>query len=138
MSKSVLTVGLDPALVSASGSTRAAFPDVDAETIRAGVAASQAKLHENGFATDVCLVDYGATAESVYRAALAAKSYDVVVIGGGVRLDPALTHLLEVLVHITREMAPEAVLAFNTSPASTADAVLRWLPERAPLADALA
>lgn len=137
MSKSVLTVGLDPALVSGSASSRAAFPDVDAETIRAGVAASQARLHEHGFRTDVCLVDYGATAESVYRAALAATPYDVIVIGGGVRLDPALTHLLEVLVHVTRQVAPRAALVFNTSPASTADAVLRWLPERTPLGDAL-
>jgi hypothetical protein len=133
----VLSVGLDPALVSASASSRAAFPDVDAETIRAGVAANQAALQRHGFRTDVCLIDYGATAESVYRAALEGTSYDVVMIGAGVRMDPALTHLFEVLVNVTREVAPQAVLVFNTSPTTTADAVLRWVPEQAPLADAL-
>lgn len=138
MSGSMLSVGLDPALVSRSASSRAAFPDMDAETIRAGVAASRATLQRHGFRTDVCLLDYGATAESVYRAALEATSYDVVMIGGGVRMDPALTHLFEVLVNVTRELAPQAVLVFNTGPATTADAVLRWLPERVPLADALA
>jgi len=44
MSKIVLTVGPDPALVAASASSRAAFPDVGAETIRMGVAASREKL----------------------------------------------------------------------------------------------
>ncbi len=138
MSRSVLSVGLDPALVSTSPSSRAAFPGVDAETIRAGVAASQATLQRHGFRTDVCLVDYGATAESVYRDALEGSSYDVVMIGAGVRMDPALTHLFEVLVNVTRELAPRAVLVFNTGPTTTAEAVLRWFPERVPLTNALA
>lgn len=138
MSRSVLSVGLDPALVSGSASSRAAFPGVDAETIRAGVAASRATLQRHGFRTDVCLVDYGATAESVYRAALEGTSFDVVMIGAGVRMDPALTHLFEMLVNVTRESAPQAVLVFNTGPATAAEAVMRWLPERAPLKDARA
>ncbi len=87
MSPSVLVVGLDPALVNDAPSSRAAFPEVDAEVVRAGMAASQARLEELGFTTDVCLLDYGATAESVYRAALAGREYQVVVIGGGVRFD---------------------------------------------------
>lgn len=137
MSRSMLSVGLDPALVSRSASSRAAFPDEDAETIRTGIAASRATLARHGFRTDVCLVDYGATAESVYRAALEGTYYDIVMIGGGVRMDPTLTHLFEVLVNVTRELAPQAVLVFNTGPATTAEAVLRWLPEPVPLADGL-
>jgi hypothetical protein len=138
VSRSMLSVGLDPALVSASASSRAAFPDMDADTIRAGVAASQAELQRHGFRTAVCLVDYGATAESVYRAALEGQSYDVVMIGAGVRMDPALTHLFEMLVNVTRELLPRAVLVFNTGPTTTAEAVLRWFPQRVPLTDTLA
>lgn len=133
MSPSILTVGLDPALVDDSASSRAAFPELDAEVVRAGVAAERARLAELGFTVDVCLLDYGRTAEAVYRAALSGKDYDIVVIGAGVRLDPVLTPLFEVLVGITHELAPGAKLCFNVSPSTTVEAVQRWWPERKPL-----
>ncbi|MGA6160711.1 hypothetical protein ACPEIC_46235 [Stenotrophomonas sp. NPDC087984] len=133
MSPSMLTVGLDPALVDDSASSRAAFPELDAEVVRAGVAAERARLAELGFTVDVCLLDYGRTAEAVYRAALSGKDYDIVVIGAGVRLDPVLTPLFEVLVSITHELAPGAKLCFNVSPSTTVEAVQRWWPERRPL-----
>ncbi|MFE1937690.1 hypothetical protein ACFW95_46465, partial [Streptomyces sp. NPDC059474] len=106
MSPSMLTVGLDPALVDDSASSRAAFPEIDAEVVRAGVAAERARLAELGFTVDVCLLDYGRTAEAVYRATLSGKDYDIVMIGAGVRLDPELTPLFEILVDTTRELAP--------------------------------
>ncbi|MEU0970591.1 hypothetical protein ABZ357_36200 [Streptomyces sp. NPDC005917] len=133
MSPSMLNVGLDPALVDDAPSSRAAFPEVDAEAVRSGMAAGRARLEEIGFTVDVCLLDYGRTAEAVYRAALAAKDYDIVLIGAGVRLDPELTPLFEVLVNITHELAPGAKLCFNVSPSTIAEAVQRWWPERKPL-----
>ncbi|MFE5118308.1 hypothetical protein [Streptomyces sp. NPDC056669] len=133
MSPSMLTVGLDPALVDDSASSRAAFPELDAEVVRAGVAAERARLAELGFTVDVCLLDYGNTAEAVYRAALSGKDYDIVVIGAGVRLDPVLTPFFEVLVGTTHELAPGAKLCFNVSPSTTVEAVQRWWPERKPL-----
>ncbi|MCX4724179.1 hypothetical protein OG372_23450 [Streptomyces sp. NBC_01020] len=133
MSPSMLIVGLDPALVDDAPSSRAAFPEIDAEAVRAGVAAGRARLKELGFAVDVCPLDYGRTAEAVYRAALSRKDYDIVVIGAGIRLDPALTPLFEVLVDTTHELAPGAKLCFNVSPSTTVEAVQRWWPERRPL-----
>lgn len=133
MSPSMLTVGLDPALVDEAPSSRAAFPDIDAEAVRAGVAAGRARLEELGFTVDVCLLDYGRTAEEVYRAVLSAKDFDIVMIGAGVRLDPALTPLFEVLVNVTHELAPGAKLCFNVSPTTIPEAVQRWWPERKPL-----
>ncbi|GLY74624.1 hypothetical protein [Actinoallomurus iriomotensis] len=133
MSPSMLTVGLDPALVDDAPSSRAAFPEIDAEAVRAGVAAGRARLEELGFTVDVCLLDYGRTAEAVYRAALSRKDYDIVMIGAGVRLDPALTPLFEALVDATHELAPGAKLCFNVSPSTTVEAVQRWWPERKPL-----
>lgn len=132
MSPTVLSVGLDPALVDASSTSRAAFPEMDAATVRAGLAASEEELKHLGFRSDMCLLDYGATAEEVYRAALSASSYDYVMIGAGVRLDRALTHLFEMLVNVTRELAPQAVLVFNTGPGTTAEAVRRWFPAPTP------
>ena len=133
MSQSVLLVGLDRTLVADAPSSRRAHPDVDAETIRAGVAANHAALRRQGFDVDVCALDYGRSA--VFRAALARVAYDYVMIGAGVRLDPELTHLFEVLVHTTRELAPSATLVFNTGPETSAEAVGRWHPTRTPLVD---
>jgi hypothetical protein len=58
-------------------------------------------------------------------AALAARPVDVVVIGGGVRLDPAQTPVLEALVNAVIDAAPGARVAFNTSPTDTAEAIGR-------------
>lgn len=88
MSPSMLTVGLDPALVDDAPSSRAAFPELDAEAVRAGVAAERARLAELGITVDVCLLDYGRTAEAVYRAALSRKDYDIVMIGAGCPAGP--------------------------------------------------
>ncbi|MEV6726593.1 hypothetical protein AB0M94_37365 [Streptomyces xanthochromogenes] len=134
VSASVLTIGLDPVLVQDAASSRVAFPDLDLDVVRAEVAAERARLQELGFSVDLCLLDYGRTAEAVYRAALSVKDYDLVVIGAGIRLDPALTPLLEVLVDVTRELAPAAKLCFNVSPTTTVEAVQRWWPDRKPLA----
>jgi hypothetical protein len=46
-----------------------------------------------------------------------------VVIGGGVRLDPAQTPVLEALVNAVTEAG--ARVAFNTSPTDTAEAIER-------------
>jgi hypothetical protein len=48
-----------------------------------------------------------------------------VVIGGGVRLDPAQTPVLEALVNTVIEAAPGTRVAFNTSPTDTAEAIGR-------------
>ncbi|MEV5237496.1 hypothetical protein ACPCBF_34465 [Streptomyces pseudogriseolus] len=133
----MLNVGLDPALVDDAPSSRAAFPEIDAEAVRAGIAAGRTRLEELGLSVDVCLLDYGRTAEAVFRAALTAKDYDIVLIGAGVRLDPELTPLLEVLVNTTHELAPDAKLCFNVSPTTAVEAVQRWWPEHKPLVQAL-
>ena len=136
MTLSVLIVGLDPDLAVHARSSRARFPDLDAGVVWAGIEQNRAELGDLGFATDFCGIDHGATAEATFRAAVAGRRYDVVAIGGGVRLDPALTPLLEVVVNLTHELLPQAVIVFNTGPATTTDAVGRWCPARVPLVDA--
>lgn len=134
MDRAVLAIGIDPAQVARHApETAASAPTVDAESIRAGAAASGARLRELGFDVDVCFTDYGTTAETVVRERLAGRSYDFVMIGVGLRTDHALTHLFEVLVNATRELQPGAVLVFNTDPASTAAAVERWFPRPTPV-----
>ena len=50
---------------------------------------------------------------------------DAVMIGAGVRFNPALTTLFEMLVNLVRDHAPQARLCFNSGPYDTADAVER-------------
>ena len=124
----VVLVGLEPTIIDFSGPAFADKPGLTAETIQAGIDHDIARLRELGYEADFCPVDYGATAVQVMRAQLAAKPYDCVVIGAGVRLFAANTALLEQLVNIVHAEAPHARFAFNTNPADTADAVRRWFP----------
>jgi hypothetical protein len=66
-----------------------------------------------------------AAASAAARTALARRPVDVVVIGGGVRLDPAQTSELEALVNAVIVAAPGVRIAFNTSPTDTAEAIGR-------------
>ena len=66
-----------------------------------------------------------AAASAAARAALARRPVDVVVIGGGVRFDPAQTPVLEALVNVVIETAPGARIVFNTSLTDTAEAITR-------------
>jgi hypothetical protein len=50
-----------------------------------------------------------------------------VVIGGGLRIPPKSLLLFEQLVNAVHRAAPNAAIAFNTSPPDTADAAARWI-----------
>ena len=101
---------------------------LNADVIAAGIKADEARILGMGhdFAWLLINARGGATAASAAaRAALAARPVDVVVIGGGVRLDPAQTPALEALVNAVIAVAPGARVAFNTSPTDTAEAIGR-------------
>ena len=53
--------------------------------------------------------------------------YPAVMIGAGVRTDPAQFLLFERLLNLVHAAAPAAKLCFNTSPDSTLAAIRRWL-----------
>jgi hypothetical protein len=79
-----------------------------------------------GYDVDSCLVDTGATAQAALERSLAAKRFDVVMIGAGLR-DPVHLLLFERLVNTIRRRAPVARLCFNTQPGDTLEAVRRGL-----------
>jgi hypothetical protein len=126
--RAVLMVGLDPALIHTAASTRRVFPDIDADVLYASRERTTTVLRNRGFDVDACLLDYGRTAEHTLRAQLGERRYDCVVIGPGIRLDPDLTPLLETAVNAVHQLAPQASICFNTTPADTTDAVARWFP----------
>ena len=78
------------------------------------------------------LTDFGETAETVLRERLEKKSFDCILIGGGVRLIARNTFLFEKLVNVVHVDAPQAKLCFNTKPTDTAAAVQRWVAATKP------
>jgi hypothetical protein len=127
-----LNVGLDPALVGDPAFPHSAFPTVDAATVQAGIRAARAGLADLGLDLDTCFLDRGETADTTLRAALRRRHYEVVVVGAGVRLEPPLTPLFEVVVNAIREASPGSTVCFNTGPDTTVAAVRRWWPTRRP------
>jgi hypothetical protein len=121
----ILFVGLEPETVDFSDP--ALPPGFNAEKIHAGIAVALRQMTERGWSADLCLIRPDQTAGPALASQLATKSYDCVVIGGGVRLPPSNLLLLEVLVNAVHKAAPGAAIAFNTRPEDTADAVARWL-----------
>lgn len=119
----VLLVGLAPGAVDFSK-----FPGLDAAKLTAGLDAALADVHAAGFDAEWCLTDAAPeAAEAAVAAHLAARRPDAVMIGAGVRTDPAHHLLFERLVNLVRVAAPTATLCFNTSPGSTLAAIRRWL-----------
>jgi hypothetical protein len=124
--KRVVLVGLKPEVVDYSKPLSLAL-GLTPEKLIAQLEADRAKLNELGYDAQFCLVDRGETAESVVTAKLIESKFDCVMIGAGVRTDPAHFLLFEKLVNIVHRHAPSATICFNTKPTDTAEAVQRWL-----------
>jgi hypothetical protein len=82
----VLFVGQQPETVDFSDP--ALPPGFNAEKIHAGIAIAMKQMTERGWDADLCLVRPDGTAAPAVASQLASKSYDGVVIGGGIRMPP--------------------------------------------------
>ena len=124
MRKQVLLVGWEPSVVDFS---KLPALDLNEQKLRQQLTADRDKLIAAGYDTEWCYLEGEATAERMLNEALQTKRYDCVMIGAGVRL-PADYHLIfEKLVNLVHRNAPAAAICFNTNPADTADAVMRWV-----------
>ena len=120
--RSVLAIGLDPACADLS-----AMPGLTPELVRAFIDAQLEALRGLGYAVESCLVGAGDQAHLQVARVLAERSFDCIVIGNGLRSPPDQLLLFERILNLVHELAPGARIAFNTSPADTADAVRRWI-----------
>lgn len=73
------------------------------------------------------MIDRGTTAEAVLLKALAEHTFDVILIGAGIRALPQHTLLFERIINVVHQNAPAAKLCFNTNPNDTLEAVQRWI-----------
>lgn len=120
----VLYVGQDPATVDFSDP--ALPPGMSAEKILAGIDLSLRQMRERGWQADFCSVKPDDTAGREVESALTGGGVDCVVIGAGLRVPPPSLALFERVLNAVHRAAPEAAIAFNTTPDDTADAVARW------------
>lgn len=104
-------------------------PGLTVEKIRAGIAIAMASMAERGWLADLCLIPPDETAGSVLEKQLATKAYDCVVIGAGLRLPPKSLSLFETVINAVHKGAPNASIAFNTGPETTAESAARWLKD---------
>ncbi|MCE9651036.1 MAG: hypothetical protein K8R18_15565 [Parvibaculum sp.] len=118
----VLAIGLDPCFADFS-----AMPEFTPELVRAYIEAEIARVRQSGFEVDMHLIAPGANAEAGVEAALRAGSFDCVVIGAGLRDASEHFLLFEKILNLVHRLAPNASIAFNTTPADTAEAVQRWV-----------
>jgi DNA-binding LacI/PurR family transcriptional regulator len=123
--KSVLVIGLDPTLIDFSQPGYA--PGMNTAKVLAGIKSSEEELTRLGYSVQICLTDFGETAEAVVQNQLKQKRFDCVLIGAGVRTNPSNFMLFEKLINVVHEHAPQAKLCFNQLPSDTAEAVKRWL-----------
>jgi len=122
MAKRILAIGIEPGSADYS-----AFPQLTPELVRNYIEAQLLRLRDLGFEVTSCLIDLDETAEAVVTAALRDERFDCIVIGAGLREPKPRLVLFEKVLNLVHRLAPEAAICFNTTPADTAEAVLRWV-----------
>ncbi len=114
----ILFLGLQPETVDFSDPSLP--PGLDAQKIHSGIEVAMKQMTDRGWQADLCLIRPDDTAGLAIESRLAAKLYDCVVIGGGVRIPPKNLLLLEVLVNAVLTAGPGTAIAFNPVPEDTA------------------
>ena len=119
----VLIIGQDTRFVDFS----AVPPTVTPEWIMQGLNTSVEQLEAAGHSAQMLLVDDGSTAGAAVAERLRGGAFEVVVIGAGLRMPPKHARMMEAVLNAVRTEAPQAKIAFNMSPADSAEAALRFL-----------
>jgi 6,7-dimethyl-8-ribityllumazine synthase len=114
----VLVIGFDPYRVPGPWDPKPA-----ADGVKAGIA----RFAEHGVGVETCLfgLDGSDDIPAVVTAALEARAWECVVVGGGVRRGEV--ELFEQVINLVRRHAPDAAIAFNSQPDTTFEAAARWI-----------
>ena len=119
--KKVLLIGWDPDAVDYSK-----WPELNPEKLRSALETDRSNLNSQGYEASWCYVVDAESATDTVTQALTNTTYDCILIGAGVRLDPEAFIVFERLVNAIHSAAPSAKICFNTNPSDTAEAVKRW------------
>lgn len=119
----ILIIGEDPA----SLNPKDLPPGVTPEGILRDLNGARAALQSKGHRAEILLTTSAERIADELAGAVRGQSFDVLVIGAGLRVLPPMARHFERLMNAIREYAPNARLAFNTNPGDTAEAAERQL-----------
>lgn len=123
--KKVLLIGIDPKLIDPNLSTATGW---DANRVRAAAQDANKRLVELGYELQSCLLDPRGTDESVVSDTLSREKFDCIMVGAGVRVLSQNTILFEKIMNTIHQKAPpSSKICFNSNPADTVEAILRWV-----------
>jgi hypothetical protein len=120
---SILIIGEDPDSLKLEDLPAGLTP----ESIRGDLNSARAALEAKGHEAQILWTTSAERIADELVDAVRGRRYDVLVIGGGLRMLPPLTQHFERLMNAIRAHAPDARLAFNTRPDNTAAAAERQL-----------
>lgn len=123
--KKVLLIGIDPKLIYPNLSTATGW---DANQVRAAAQDANKRLVVLRYELQSCLLDPRGTDESVVSDTLSREKFDCIMVGAGVRVLSQNTILFEKIMNTIHQKAlPSSKICFNTNPADTVEAILRWV-----------
>lgn len=128
MPVTAIQIGLDPDVVDYASPDFAQFPGLTPQRLRAANDENVAALRAAGYDVDNCLVDVGHAGAAKARQWLAARRYDAVLIGAGIRLVAANTLLFEAIVNAAHVLQPDCRFVFNRAATATPDDIRRHYP----------
>jgi hypothetical protein len=116
----VLVIGLDPYRVPGPW---------DPAPVADAIAFGMARFAEAGVGVESCLLglDGSEDVEAAVIGALDSRPWEVVVVGGGIRNPEDQLDLFERIVNLVHRHAPDAAIAFSSTPGDILDAAARWL-----------
>jgi hypothetical protein len=123
--KQILIIGMDPHTIDFS--LPGFLPGMTADKVEKGIEAERKSLLEQGYATDLCLIDSANHDLIPLEDQLKAKRFDGIMIGAGIRIPPVNFILFEQLMNVVHQYAGHARIAFNTNPTDTLEAIKRWV-----------
>jgi hypothetical protein len=131
MTVTAIQIGLDPDVIDYQSPDFAPFRGLTKQKLRTANADNVAGLRAAGYQVDNCLIDFGEAGAEYARQWLAAKRYDAVLIGAGIRLVASNTLLFEAIVNAAHATQPACRFVFNCSATATPDDICRWYPDPA-------
>jgi hypothetical protein len=131
MAVTAIQIGLHPDAVDYESADFSQFKGLTKEALTKANGDNVAGLRAAGYEVDNCQIDSGEAGADKARTWLAAKRYDAVLIGAGVRLVAANTLLFEAIVNAAHAANPDCRFVFNYSATSTPDDIRRWYPNPA-------
>ena len=131
MTVTAIQIGLHPDAVDYESAEFAQFTGLSKERLTKANSDNVAGLRAAGYDVDNCLIETGEPGIETARKWLAAKRYDAVLVGAGVRLVASNTLLFEAIVNAAHAANPGCRFVFNYSASSTPDDIRRWYPDPA-------